>query len=286
MKLRETILDSFLRATSNPALSRFVGRMSDAQLPRPVLLQLLRLYVKAFRVDLEDAARPLEDFTSFDDFFTRRLRPGARTIAPGAETLVSPVDGALANAGDVQEGRILQVKGIDYSVAELLDDEVAARRFIGGSFLTFYLSPRDYHRIHAPVDGEILGYRYVPGRLYPVNSLGTRHVPALFAQNERLTTYLRTPHGQMAVVKVGATSVGRISVVYDEVRTNSGLEQAQALHYARPIQTRKGEELGVFHLGSTVVLLTENPVRALSWNDDELPRPIFVGERVGTLPLV
>jgi phosphatidylserine decarboxylase len=240
-----------------------VGRLSDLRLPPPILLRLLKAYVAAFRVDLDDVAQPLESFRTFDEFFTRELRAGTRPIAPGARCLASPVDGKVMNCGVIRDGLLLQVKGVTYAVSDLLDDADAARRFDGGTWLTLYLSPRDYHRVHAPVDGDILGYRYTPGRLYPVNAIGTKWVQGLLRRNERLTTWLRTPLGQMALVMVGATSVGRISVTYADIRTNVPGGTPQALYYARPKPLSKGAELGTFHLGSTVVLLVEPPALEL-----------------------
>jgi len=277
MSLPDSLVSLFLEAVSHPGVSRMVGRLSDLRVPPPVLRQLLRAYVAAFRVDLGDVAAPISEHRTFDEFFTRRLRVGARPIAPGARCLVSPVDGKVLNCGVIRDGLLLQVKGVTYAVSELLDDAEAARRFEGGTWLTLYLSPRDYHRVHAPIDGEILGYRYTPGRLYPVNALGTKRVRGLLRRNERLTTWLRTSLGQMALVMVGATSVGRISVTYADIRTNVPDGTAQALYYARPKPIGKGAELGTFHLGSTVVLLVEPP--ALELETTLLPeQPVRLGQ--------
>ena len=259
MGIGDHLLRLFLDAVSRPQVSRVVGRLSDLRLPRPLRMALFRTWIRAFRVDMRDTAEPLERFANLDALFTRRLEPGARPCARGARRLVSPVDGRLLTFGLVEGNALLQVKGVRYTIEELLADPEAARRYRGGTYFTLYLSPPDYHRVHAPADGEILGYRYVPGRLYPVNRLGIDNVPGLFSRNERLTTFLRTPLGHVAVVKVGATSVGRITVNYADITTNAPGASAQAVYYARPRAVSKGAELGTFHLGSTVVLLVEAP---------------------------
>ncbi len=260
MNWSRSIMRVLLHPVARPALSRAVGRGARLRLPAPLLRLGLRAYVRGFGIDLADVERPLDDFSSFDDFFTRRLRPSARPIAAGDGVLVSPVDGKLLEFGPIVDRQVLQIKGWPYTVDELLGDPEWASSFDGGTFFTLYLSPRDYHRIHYPIAGEVLGYRYVPGALFPVNRLGLNNVPGLFARNERLTTFLRTPLGRVAVVKVGASTVGRITVSYAHVETNrSASPDGHALFYARPKPVEKGGDLGSFHLGSTVVLLVERP---------------------------
>ncbi|MFN7133384.1 MAG: archaetidylserine decarboxylase, partial [Myxococcales bacterium] len=195
-------------------------------------------------------------FPTFGDFFTRRLRPGARPIAPGDDVVVSPTDGLVAAVGTSVEGRLVQVKGREYSVAALLDDPDESKRFEGGAYCTIYLAPRDYHRIHSPVAGEVEKLAYIPGELWPVNPPAVRSVPNLFAVNERLISYVASPVGRVAVVKVGATCVGRIRATYDDVVTNSGGSRLKKEYEQKP-KVEKGGELGVFEMGSTVILLFE-----------------------------
>lgn len=149
---------------------------------------------------------------------------------------------------------VLQAKGRPYELCELLSDAALCRELEDGPFVTIYLSPRDYHRVHFPCDGEVIGCRYTPGRLYTVAPRATEVVPRLFAQNERITTLLRTPFGKVAVVMVGATGVGRISLAYGDLRSNVG-RRAECREMDEPVSCRKGDELGAFHLGSTVVLV-------------------------------
>jgi phosphatidylserine decarboxylase len=177
-------------------------------------------------------------------------------VAGGERIVVSPVDARVAGSGVAEEGRLLQAKGIDYSLSALLNDPIDGRAFEGGAWLTLYLAPKDYHRIHAPLDAEIEGYSYIPGTLWPVNAAGTRLVKGLFCANERLVTFLRTAAGRVAVVKVGAMCVGRIRACYDDVVTNAG-RGASRRRYERTVPVKKGEELAVFELGSTVILLFE-----------------------------
>jgi phosphatidylserine decarboxylase len=229
---------------------------------------------------VDEAELPLASYRTFGSFFTRRLKAGARPIAPGDGVPISPVDGAVSACGIGEAGRLFQAKGRDYLLSALLADADEARRFEGGSYATLYLSPRDYHRIHAPLGGSILGYSYVPGKLWPVNRPSVRGVPDLFAVNERVVTYLETPLGHVAVVAVGATCVGRIRLAYeDDVITDAG-HAASKRRYDVPPRVAKGEELGVFEMGSTVILLFERGRVAL---DERLvpDAPVKLGEPIG-----
>jgi len=185
--------------------------------------------------------------------------PGARPIAPGELLPVSPVDGTVGELGEIVESRLYQAKDKHYTLAELIGGPEAdsdARRFAGGAFCTIYLAPYNYHRIHAPLGGGISGYVNMPGQLWPVNPVGVRNVEKLFCVNERLTTFLVTPRGDCGVVAVGATNVGRIRAVYDDVVTNARrTRQPERKMYPVPKHVEKGGELAIFEMGSTVVLL-------------------------------
>jgi phosphatidylserine decarboxylase len=209
--------------------------------------------------DLDEVERPLAEYGSLDAFFTRRLKDGARPIAADADAIVSPCDGAIAESGIAGGGRLIQAKGIDYKLENLIPDEEAVKRFEGGAFVTIYLAPRDYHRVHFPVEGSVNGFQHIPGALFPVNRLAANNIGGLFTLNERLVTFTTTPAGEVAVVMVAATGVGHITVTYDAVETHRpGRGRAgPRLRYAAPRPVRRGEELGAFHLGSTVVLLFE-----------------------------
>jgi len=247
---------AFLNVLARPGLSRFVGRCADLRLPGVLLRALIRVYVRVYGVDLAEAADPLTSFASFGEFFVRGLKPGLRPLDPDVESVLAPCDARLQTLERVPEdGRLEQIKGTTYALEALLGSEDAARRYRAGLHATLYLSPAMYHRVHAPVDGRIVSYRYVPGRLYPVNALAVRSVEGLFARNERVIVELESERfGPVAVVFVGATNVGRISLAFAPLATNQG-RRGELVPLEQPLAVRRGDELGRFNLGSTVVLL-------------------------------
>jgi phosphatidylserine decarboxylase len=248
-----------LRLLPRNTLSRVVGAACRVSAPRPVMRAVIRAFARRYGVDAAEAERAIEEYPTFTEFFTRRLKPGARPIAPGELLPISPVDGTVGEVGEIVGEKLLQAKGKHYTLAELFGGPAAeedARPFEGGSFVTIYLAPYNYHRIHAPLGGLIVGYNNVPGTLWPVNDLGVRNVEKLFCVNERLTTFLETPRGSCAVVAVGAMNVGRIRAVYDDVVTNVRRTRAvQRKRYEQPIPVEKGGELALFEMGSTVVVV-------------------------------
>jgi phosphatidylserine decarboxylase len=243
-------------------ISRIIGRFAQSRASRP----LIRPYAKFYKVDLTQAEKPIHRYMSLTEFFTRRLKEGARTVAEGAHVAVSPVDGCVSEFGTITDKTLLQAKGVTYSLPELLGgDEERAQRYEGGTFLTLYLSPKDYHRIHMPVSGTVVHYTYVPGTLFPVNPFGVRTVAGLFAKNERLITYIDTSAGELAVVKVGATIVGSVRVVYDDkLTTNVKRGKPARGSVEQGPYLAKGAELGLFQFGSTVILLFEPGMIELS----------------------
>jgi phosphatidylserine decarboxylase len=220
----------------------------------------MRAYARAFGVDLAEAALPLEAYTSFNAFFTRRLRDGARPVADGEGVVVSPSDSRLRAIGPLPaDGRLEQVKGSSYSIETLLGSAEDATPFRRGACATLYLSPAMYHRVHSPVDGRVSAWRYVPGRLFPVNGAGVRSVPGLFTRNERVALFVDTEaHGPVAVVLVGAANVGRMSLAFADLVTNSGRPPGRVVP-SEPVALKRGDEIGAFNLGSTVVLLVADP---------------------------
>jgi phosphatidylserine decarboxylase len=215
-------------------------------------------------VDLSEAREPVEAFDSLQSFFTRALRDGARPIQGDDHALVAPCDGAWGAAGRIESGTLVQVKGRSYSVADLLGDDDLVRHFDGGSFATFYLSPRDYHRFHTPAAGRFLRVDYCPGSLWPVNALGLQGIDRLFARNERICAYLgtdpdekRVGPGSIALIAVGATNVGCVRIDFDDLRTNLPGGR-RASHDLAPGSRAfaRGEQWGRFEFGSTIVMLT------------------------------
>lgn len=253
-----------LRRLPKAGLSRSLGTLADLPLPDRVRGPVLRTFARAVGADLDEAERPLEAYESLNEFFVRRLKPGVRTW-PGDPTLVaSPVDGIVGELGRVEGGRLIQAKGRDYSAADLLGHGVEAGEVDGGHFLTLYLAPRHYHRIHAPVGGAIVRARHVPGSLFPVNEPSVTHVENLFARNERLLCHIHGPAGRTTVVAVGAYNVGRISAAFDPAWsgdedggwvTNRTADLPAERAYDPPVEVERGDEIMAFHLGSTVIVL-------------------------------
>jgi phosphatidylserine decarboxylase len=256
--MNDRLFISALRLLPKNALSRAVGALTRWRAPAPVRLAAMRAFARRYGIDLSECP-DVEVYRSFGEFFARPLRPGLRPVAPGDEVVVSPVDAVVSETGVAAGGRLVQAKGIDYTAAALLGDGALAAGLEGGAYATLYLSPRDYHRIHFPLGGAITGWRYVPGRLWPVNPASVRTVPGLFAVNERLVTALDTPLGRCAVVAVGATVVGRVHAYYDPTvpHTNQPSAPVRRRDYETPIPVEKGQELGAFEMGSTVILLFE-----------------------------
>jgi phosphatidylserine decarboxylase len=254
----DRVFISALRLLPKNALSRAVGALTRWRAPAPVRHAAMRAFARRYGIDLGESP-DVETYRSFGEFFARPLRPGLRPIAPGADVVVSPVDAVVSETGLATGGKLVQAKGIDYPAAALLADEPLAARLEGGAYATLYLSPRDYHRIHFPLGGRIVGWRYVPGALWPVNPASVRTVRGLFALNERLVTILDTPVGRCAVVAVGATVVGRVHPYYDPSvpHTNRPGAGPARRDYEKPIPVEKGRELGAFEMGSTVILLFE-----------------------------
>ncbi len=247
-----------LRLLPKNAISRLAGALTRWRAPAGVRRWAMRAFAARYGIDLSECPA-LDAYASFGEFFARPLRPGLRPIAAGEGVVVSPVDGVVSEVGRTAEGRLVQAKGIGYGAAALLGDEALARRLEGGAYATIYLSPRDYHRIHFPLGGRVTGYRYVPGRLWPVNPASVRTVPGLFTVNERLVTLVETALGACAVVAVGATVVGRVRAYYAPTVPVTNLPRARvaARTYETPIPVEKGQELGAFEMGSTVIVLFE-----------------------------
>jgi phosphatidylserine decarboxylase len=251
---------AFAGAVSSPLLSRLAGWLAERRLPPPILRRLIRAYARAFGADLGEAAEPVGAFRTFNAFFTRALRDGARPIDTRPGTVTSPSDSLLSHIGPVpDDGRLEQVKGRTYGLDALLGSAAEAEPYRGGRHATLYLSPGMYHRVHAPVDGCIVGWRHVPGRLFPVNPPAVRSVSGLFTRNERVVVFVETDGlGPVALVLVGAANVGRITLRFTPLVTNSGASGGREAPPA-PLPVRRGDELGAFNLGSTVVLLVAHP---------------------------
>jgi phosphatidylserine decarboxylase len=277
--MRDETFMTLMRLLPKSALSTAVGVATRLPAPAPLHHLAVKAFARQFKVDVDEAEREISGYATFGDFFTRRLKEGARPIDLAENAVVSPVDGAVSQIGYSLGGECLQAKSICYTVGKLLADEELAKPFIGGAFATIYLSPRDYHRIHAPLGGTVDGYSYIPGEFWPVNRASVKLKDALFCVNERLATFMTTPAGKMAVVKVGATCVSRIRATYDDVVTHTG-GSAHVHTYEKPIEVAKGQEIGVFEMGSTVILLFEKD--RVKWDSALAPESVVrLGTRIG-----
>lgn len=259
---------ALLKRLPNAALSRGLGRLADTPLPRSARRSVLGAFARSVGIDVGEAELPLDEYGSVNAFFVRRLRPDARAWPHDDATIASPVDGIVGQHGIIRDGRLIQAKGRYYTAAALLASEQHASTFEGGSFLTIYLSPRHYHRIHAPCSGGIAWARHIPGALLPVNEPAVVHVPDLFPRNERVICCIEGPLGSTAVVAVGAYNVGRISTEFDHDWAGQGrsvanrrASSADSRRYDPPIAVQQGDEIMAFHLGSTIVLMTERGPR-------------------------
>ena len=257
------------------AASKALGAAARARLPRPLGRAFVSAYCKFFEVDLADVdPRAIrEGWDSFNAFFTRRLVPGARPVDTRADVMVAPCDGLVRGAVPIERHTEVVAKGHAYTIGELIADDDLADSLVGGLATTIYLHPRDYHRVHVPCEGEVQRVVAVPGRLLPVTAAALERVPRLFALNERLVHVLDTAAGPLVVVMIAAFGVGHMSCAYRQVAVHP--RQIQRTVCTPPVRLRKGDELGVFHLGSTVVLLTRPGIEL---SDLDLPISVRMGE--------
>ncbi len=265
-------------------LTTFAGRVAGAR-GGAMTTRLIGWFVQRYRVDMSEAENPdIASYPTFNAFFTRPLKPGARPLA--AADFTCPVDGAISQLGPIDDHHIVQAKGHRYTVSELVGGDAAlADRFRNGSFANLYLSPRDYHRLHMPCDGRLMSMTYVPGALYSVNPVTARGVPNLFARNERVVCVFESPrHGPFVMVLVGATIVGSMATAWHGVVNPKRTGQPAHWNYAdQTITLQQGEEMGRFLLGSTVIMLFQQGTIAFNtaWG---LERPVRLGEMMGKQP--
>ncbi|MCD9026453.1 archaetidylserine decarboxylase [Cohnella silvisoli] len=257
------LLRMMTELSSRKFVSRMTGRFAKSSLSRRWISRFAAMY----KIPVEEAEKKLEEYGSLNEFFTRRLKAGKRPIDLSAGSLVSPVDAKITACGVIKEGMLLQVKGQDYTIEELLNGSPRLSQYRNGYFWVLYLSPTDYHRIHSPCEGEIVESEHIPGRVYPVNEFGLTSMRRVLSRNERLVTYIRHDIGEVAVVKVGALNVSSIKYVDPQ-----------------PTTLERGQELAYFEFGSTIVLLTQDgtlqPRKDLNTGDK-----VRMGEKLGTLTL-
>jgi phosphatidylserine decarboxylase len=265
-------------------LSRLTGWLAESRI---VWLKnlLISQFVKHFDVNMSEALEPEPTaYDNFNAFFTRALKEGARPIDPSPGVVVCPADGAISQLGAIEHGRIFQAKGQSYTALELLGgDEHRANQFAEGEFATIYLSPRDYHRVHMPVAGQLTAQTYIPGQLFSVNQVTAENVPRLFARNERLVCYFDTEFGPMAMVLVGALIVAGIETIWSGQVAPPTREPKTVDFKSAPagVGLDRGEEMGRFKLGSTVILLF--PRDAIDWQPQfQAGTPTQLGQVLAT----
>jgi len=265
------------------ALTNFAGRIAGAK-GGAMTTRLIRWFVGRYNVNMDEALDPdITHYTSFNDFFTRALRPDARPLAQA--DYVCPVDGRISQFGSIDRDQIFQAKGHNFSTTALVGGDAAlAAQFEHGSFANLYLSPRDYHRIHMPCDGRLTRMIYVPGELFSVNPTTARGIPGLFARNERVVCVFDTANGPFVMTLVGATIVGSMATVWHGVVNPPRTGQVRDWSYANDnVVLKQGEELGRFLLGSTVVMLF--PKDTVQFNAGWQPAgPVQLGEVMGNVP--
>ncbi len=265
-------------------LSQLLGRLADKELGN-VTHTMINKFVKRYQVNMAEAANSdTASFATFNDFFTRKLKSGARSIC-GDNLIASPADGKVSQIGAIVEDRLIQAKGHNFSTSDLLggNDELA-NKFQNGLFTTIYLSPKDYHRVHMPISGKLLSMHHIPGQLFSVNPLTARNVPNLFARNERVVCIFDTDIGLMAEILVGATIVGSVETVWHGTVTPPSRKNVDVTIYPATNSPKlsKGDEMGRFKLGSTVILLFQKD--AMTFNEHIKPGQVLkMGEEIGKL---
>ena len=268
-------------------LTQLLGKLAETKIPF-IKNFLIHHFVKTYRVNLEEAAIDnIRSFVNFNDFFCRALKPEARNIDLNPNHIISPADGAVSQIGNIENGKIFQAKGQNFTCAELLgysETEGASSHtalYTNGKFATIYLSPKDYHRLHMPVDAKLINTTFVPGKLFSVNQTTAENVPGLFARNERLVCHFESANGPFVMVLVGAMIVASIQTVWSKgqaIKSKTILEENFAGDLA--LNLKQGEEMGRFKLGSTVILLF--PENGMHWQS-ELTQGVDLqmGERIG-----
>lgn len=235
-------------------LSYLIGLLVHIRLPSFLNKLVIANFAKAYKIDLEEAEFDVEKYPSLGEFFVRRLKPGLRPI--GECWAVHPADSVITQAGPITEGRLIQAKNKTYSIESFTQDKQAVVKYGRGFFLTYYLCPTDYHRVHSSVEGQIKKVTHIPGHLWPVNPWSTENIHEIFSVNERVVVEIETDRGLVALVFVGATNVGKIILSFDaEIVGNQLLSSAVLVKHYSGTPIKKGQEIGMFRMGSTVVML-------------------------------
>ncbi|MCP4767373.1 MAG: phosphatidylserine decarboxylase [Gammaproteobacteria bacterium] len=280
---KQKLLKALFYVIPHHAISRLVYLVT--RLRGPQVKPMIAWFVKSYGVDMNDAEEPeIGYYQTFNEFFTRSLKHDIRSIAPGDNTLACPCDGKVSQAGPILSGAILQAKGRAYSVLELVGgDKTMAAEFSNGRFATIYLAPHDYHRLHMPMDANLVRMIHVPGRLFSVAEWTVEEIPRLFARNERLVCYFETAAGPLAMVLVGAINVSAIETVWSGPVVPPRAKKISEFDYSHTRKViNKGDEMGRFNMGSTVILLTGNNVEWLPHIKNG--QKVKMGQLIGHFP--
>lgn len=259
-------------------LSRLIGMLADSKV-KPVKNFLIKQFIDQFNVNMSEAENPdPKSYASFNEFFVRPLKSDIRTVDTASDAFCSPADGAISEFGEIKNDKLIQAKGYNFDLLSLVgDDPALAEPFSGGNFATIYLSPKDYHRVHMPFKGKLIATRYVPGKLFSVNNVTANSVPYLFARNERLVCLFETDKGPMAMILVGAMIVAGIETVWSgQVTPLSKL--ATTTRFDQDVELDKGQEMGRFKLGSTVIILS--PKNQFEFDELEVGQELRMGEKI------
>jgi len=259
--LRDQLFNALMPQLPKKYLSHYVGSVAYKDWPKPISQLSVKAFAQMVGINTEEAEKPLNEYASVGELFSRRLKKGARPIEGER---VHPCDSRITQSGRVVQGVLIQAKGLKYTLDEFLPQTPWVESLEGGTFNTYYLSPKDYHRVHAPIKGKIHWLKYFPGELWPVNYWSLRNIPGVLAINERVAIGIETAQGKMVLVMVGATNVGSMSFNFDSsIVTNQYPFKNRRLliEYPQPKTVAVGEEIGAFNLGSTVVLLAEASVQ-------------------------
>jgi len=261
------------------ALSRLIAKLAESTC-RPLKNALINRAIKTFDINMDEAiSDDLDSYKSFNAFFTRELKPDVRPLDTSENTVISPADGVISQAGEITKNKILQAKNVDYSLNRLVGDTHQGKRYENGTFATIYLSPRDYHRVHIPVSGQLLSTRYIPGELFSVNKQTTEALPELFARNERLVCEFKSQQlGHFSVILVGAVLVAGIETVWAGVEQPRPEAIREIDYSGENITFGKGDEIGRFRFGSTVILLFPENCVSLEENI-KCSSPVKMGEK-------
>jgi len=285
MTVNKDQLFAFLQhITPQKTLSRLVGRVAECT-NTSVKNVFIEQFIKKYNVDMSEAIN--EDpnsYRNFNEFFTRAIKPELRPIVEGEKAIACPADGAISQLGNIEYGTIYQAKGHSYSLTELLGgDAELSNQFLGGKFATVYLSPRDYHRVHMPLDGKLVKTIHVPGKLFSVNKVTAEQIPNVFARNERTVCIFDTAAGPMAVILVGAMIVASIETVWTgQVTPFSKNVQTWDYEKLANVELKKGDEMGRFKLGSTAIVLFGKD--AVAWSESlSAETPTKMGMEFGQL---